>query len=110
MSNEKFSLYEALMNGADPNELEDLFYKELDDAVERVNEARLAEKAAKEAEKAMAAKQEELKAARQEVADAINKYLNLIDGNSNEAVNNCTGSLILDYLSEIEKAYTKYVY
>lgn len=108
MSNEKFSLYDALMNGADPNELKDLFYKELDDAVERVYEARLQEKAAKEAEKAMAAKREELEAARQEVANAINKYLNLIDGNSNESIDNFTGSLILDYLNEIEKAYERY--
>ena len=108
MNNEKFSLYDALMNGANPNELEDLFYKELDDAVKRVNEARLQEKAAKEAEKAMAAKKEELEAARQEVADAINKYLNLIDGNSNESIDNFTGSLILDYLNEIERAYERY--
>ena len=113
MNNDNMSLYDALKNGTPVGELEDEFYAQLSKAMQRIDEDRRAEEEAKrEAETRTAAEKElkaadELESAKQEVAAAINKYFNLLDGKNDEATNEMTTSWILDYLDYIEQMYRK---
>lgn len=108
-------LYEALKAGTSSDELEKAFYKELDAALDKIEEERQErireEETAKKIAEAAAANQEHLKKCRFRVADAIVDYVSTLLNddtmiNDYDIYEECTEALE-DLLIELEKNILK---